>query len=277
MSKVSIVTVTYNRAEQMKRGLSTILSQDNLPEELELVIVDDGSVDDTRNSCEELIKLAREKNINFQYIYLDHPEPRISCIPRNIGIKAAKGDIIIFTESETLHIGNTISQIIEYMGVRPNNTILASQVFTMGEKIYKSLPEEYFQNPDLIRFHKYAAIVSGNMQNTNAPDSDWAITGEMGCNAGVLFGTRKDWLLEIGGFDESFNGHGYDDFDLFNRLALIGHGVFKHADIAVIHQWHDKSFYKYNIYDAAYSNGKISEENIHKGIYKVNDGENWGL
>jgi glycosyltransferase involved in cell wall biosynthesis len=276
--KVSVITCTYNRAEQLKRGIMSIIRQydgDNITIPLEIVVVDDGSTDNTRQVIEELILEARQRSINFNYIYLDHPEPRISCIPRNIGIKQSSGEILIFTEPEGVHVGNTIKELFEALEANPNNTILASQVWTMGEKIYKELTEDHFKHPKKILKHPYAQITSGNMQNTKAPDSDWAISGELNCNAGVLFATKKKWLLDIGGFNEEFTGHGFDDFDLFNRLALYGKGVLKVDSIPIIHLWHEKN-YPYNIYEAAEFNGKISEAMIHAGQYKANVGKTWG-
>lgn len=264
----SVVTVTYNKSLQLERGINTILSQDTLPDEI--IIVDDGSTDNTEHVCAELTKRARELNVNLKYVYLDHPEPRISCIPRNVGWKEAKGDIIVFTEPECLHVGNTISELLNKFELNPENSHLASQVWTIQEKIYKKLSEDNFKRPQTILNHEYAQLTdNSNMSNTKAPDSDWAITGQLNCAAGCLFAVKKEWLEDVGGFDESFEGHGFDDFDLFNRLALYGKGVLKHDDIIVIHQWHEKN-YPYNIYDMAERNGKISEDNIKNGIFKVN-------
>lgn len=273
MNRVSVVTCTYNRSEQLFKGIGSILLQDTLPDEI--VIVDDGSTDDTPEVIEELIEIAQEKKVNIKAIFTHYTEPRISCIPRNIGIKQASGDIIIFTEPEGLHVGNTIGDILEQMELHPDNTILCSQVWTMGEKIYHKLTIDNFFRPITILEHDYAQLTDGNMHNMKAPDADWAISGESNCNAGVLFGTRRKWLLDIGGFNEEFEGHGFDDFDLFNRLALYGKGILKVDTIPIIHLWHEKN-YPYNIYDAAEKNGRISEEMIKAGKYKANLGKHWG-
>ena len=272
--KTSLVTVTYNRAKQLHRGIKTILNQSLLPDEI--IIVDDGSSDNTKDVCVALNIEAFHKGTEIRYIYIDYPEPRISCIPRNLGIKSAKGDVIIFAESEALHVGNTIDQLLKKMEEFPNNTILASQVWTMGRRTWEKLSDEDFLHPARIINHPYAMLVNGNMQNTKAPDSDFAITGEKNCNAGVLFACQKQWVLDIGGFDESFEGHGWDDFDLFNRLALYGKGVKKVDDIIVIHQWHRKD-YPYNIYLMADENGKKSEARVKTGEYRANIGKAWGL
>lgn len=253
----------------MKRGLMSLLNQDqdSLPDEL--VIVDDGSVDDTAKVADEILAYAKNRGVSGQYIYLNVPEARISCIPRNEGWKRATGDLIIFTESETLHIGNTIKQIKQKVEEHPNHVPMATQVWSMGRRIYETLDEDTFAHPDRLPYHEYAMLVSGNMQNTKAPDADWGITGSNDCYVGMLFGVWKKDLEAVGGFDESFEGHGWDDWDLFHRLELYGRGTLKCNDIGVIHQWHEKN-YPYNIYDAAERNGKISEERIKRGEYKVN-------
>lgn len=276
--KVSLITVTYNRALQFYRGIRTVLDQEIIPNEI--VVIDDGSSDNTKEMFDKLVTYTKDLglDINWHYIWLNHPEPRISCIPRNVGIKKATGDVIIFTEPEALHVNNTISQLLNKLEQNPNNTILASQVWTIGPRIYQKLSEDDFLKPARIINHPYAMLTDGgNLNNTKAPDSDFAITGESNCNAGVLFATRKQWLEDIGGFDEEFKGHGFDDFDLFNRLAMYGKGILKDPNIIVIHQWHDKSFYPYNTIDAGIKNGKKSEERAKAGEYRANIGQEWGI
>lgn len=268
--KISLVTCVFNRKLQFERGIRSILQQSLLPDEI--VVVDDGSTD----GLKDIVDLLHTDHPIFRYVYVDHPEHRISSVPRNVGIKQSSGDIIFFTEPECLHIGDTIAQLKQKFDEDPEHTHLASQVWTIQEKIYKKLSEDNFARPITILQHPYAQLTDNtNMQNTKAPDSDWAITGQNNCAAGCFFGVRREWLEAIGGFDESFVGHGFDDFDLYERLALYGHGVIKHDDIVVIHQWHEKA-YPFNIYDMAEKNGKISAENIKNGIYEVNKGKEWG-
>jgi GT2 family glycosyltransferase len=169
------------------------------------------------------------------------------------------------------------SELLKKMEENPESVILASQVWTMGQRVYKQLDDFYFANPKEILQHPYAQLTDDvNRQNTKAPDSDFGITGENNCNAGVLFAVKKDWLLKIGGFDESFEGFAWDDFDLFNRLGHTGHPLLKCNDIAIIHQWHEKN-YGYNIYEAGDRNGKKSEANIKAGNYIANKGKKWGI
>lgn len=269
---ISVIVATYNRAPLLHRGLRTIMGQTLKADEI--VVVDDGSSDNTKQTVDNW----RGHGTEINYIYLDHPEPRISCIPRNVGIKQAKGDILIFTEPEALHMETNFERLINKMAEYPENTILASQVWTMGQRIFDKLNEEYFIYPERMLNHEYAMMTNTkNPSNTKAPDSDWGITGEKYCNAGILFSTRKNWLMDIGGFDEELEGHAWDDFNLYDRLGGVGHGVVKDSTIATIHQWHDKSFYPYNIYEAAERNGKLSESKIHRKEYRANIGKEWGM
>ncbi len=270
--RISLVTVTYNRADLLFRGLRTVINQEVVPDEI--VIVDDGSSDNTKDKIDELKLMATKKKIDWTYVYLNHPEPRISCIPRNVGIKKSTGDVIIFTEPEALHVGNTIEQLLTKYQENPGSVILASQIWSMGRRIQEKLDDENFIYPARIISHQYAMLVDGNMQNTNAPDSDFGITGELNCNAGVLFMVSRRGLDRVRGFDESFEGHGFDDFDLFKRLGDAGYPLIKCSDIIAIHQYHDKSFYPYNTIDAGVKNGKISEA---REGYEANIGKDWGL
>src|SRR3990167_8435623 len=263
--KVSVVTVTYNRSIQARRGLISLLNQTHPPEEI--IFIDEGSDRETEQLGVELKSISKN---NFTYFKTFNESPRISCVARNIGWKIANGDWIVFTEPECLHVGDTIDQLRQKIEESPEMSHLATQVWTMGQRIYNKLDDEYYSHPARILNHPYAQLTdSPNTTNTKAPDSDWGITGQSNISAGCLFAVKKDWLEAIGGFDESFEGHGWDDFDLYARLAIYGHGILGHPDIAVIHQWHEKN-YPYNIYDTAERNGKISESNVHKGIYKVN-------
>lgn len=268
--KTSLVTCTFNRAVQLERGIKSILSQEVLPDEI--VIVDDGSTDNTS----EVVNKLKEIFPKINYIYLDHPEHRISSIPRNVGIKNSTGDLVIFTEPECLHVGNTIKQLLDKFDNEPNNSHLASQVWTIQQKIYQKLTQDNFDRPATILNHNFAQLTdSTNLNNTKAPDSDWAITGQKNCAAGCLFAVKKLWLLEVGGFDEEFKGHGGDDFNLYDRLALYGHGIVKHDDIIVIHQWHEKN-YPYNIYDMAHDNLSSWKDRLSRGEYVANVGKEWG-
>lgn len=271
--KKSLITITWNRCEQLRRGISTVINQEDTVDEI--IIVDDGSTDNTMAVSNQLKDKAKEKGIELIYIYLNHPEARISSIPKNIGFKQSTGDIIFFTESEMLHVTDTIKQASEV--ITEGYTPLATQIWTMGQKIWEKLDEDYYTHPARILSHEYAQLTDNtNMDNRKAPDADWGITGSINCYAGCFLGCKRKWVEDIGGFDESMEGHGWEDWDFLHRLDKYGAPVRKCNDIIVIHQWHTKN-YPYNTFDHAEKNGKISADRLKEGKYIVNEGKEWGI
>jgi GT2 family glycosyltransferase len=58
---------------------------------------------------------------------------------------------------------------------------------------------------------------------------------------------EKEWIVELGGWDEQFPGYwGWDDIDLLTRLRINGHGQYIDLEIKALHQFHglggDKDF-----------------------------------
>lgn len=86
--QVSVVIPTHNRAHLLARALDSVLAQ-TLPA-LEIIVVDDGSTDDTRGLVAERYP---------QCIYLKQPQTGVSAA-RNAGIQAASGDWIAFLDSD---------------------------------------------------------------------------------------------------------------------------------------------------------------------------------
>jgi glycosyltransferase involved in cell wall biosynthesis len=273
--EVSIISTTFNRSLQLRRGIFTLLKQPtSIP--YEVIIVDDGSTDDTKGSVEVLIALGKKREVEIKYIYLDCPHHRICCYPKNVGIRRAVGDILVFCEPEMLHIGRTLDQLVEKLKESFLNVPIATQIWSMGEFVYKELSEENFINPQTILNHPFAQLVSGpGMVNTRAPNARWAISGHKRTLGSWFFACLKEDIVEIGGWDEELEGYGFDDFDLFHRLMAYGKQLLWCEDIIVIHQWHEKD-YPFDIHVMADKNRMASMARIAKGEFRANIGKEWG-
>ena len=86
---VSVIIPTYNRAHLIKRSAESVLNQTYT--NLELIIVDDGSTDDT----EEVVKTLNDNRVT----YIKQPNQG-ACAARNNGIDHAKGEFIAFQDSD---------------------------------------------------------------------------------------------------------------------------------------------------------------------------------
>lgn len=289
--KISTVSVCWNRALQTKRGLMSILNQEVLPNQM--ILVDDGSEDKghTKEAARQLEEIAKARGVEFEYIYINYPAARVSSYPRNVGLRRAKHEIVIFTEPECLHIGNTIKKMKEKIENDTQKIYVATRVWTMGQSIWNKLDESYFEHPETIVTHPYAQITDAeHPNNIKAPDSDWAITGSNNCFVGCMIGTLREYFMACRGHDEEFKDYGWDDWDMIKRVGLYldiqkkGINQYTHNvnvencnDIELIHQYHTKN-YPYNIYDSAEINGRKSALRVEAGEYRANiDNDNWGM
>lgn len=273
---VSLIINCFNRQEQLSHGLNSILSKPTKPDQI--IIVDDGSTDGT-----EFTVLSFKENypdIDWQYIYIPYKEKKtssnISCRGKNIGIRAATGSVLVFSDPEIIHVEDTLEILLKHLESNLYSIPIATQIWTMGERIYKKLSQDNFDRPITIIQHPYAQLTNAeHPDNTNAPDSDFAITGSNNCFAGCFFACLKKDMVNVRGFDEQLTGHGWEDWDMFHRLEAYGKSL-AYINTPIIHLWHPKN-YDFNIYDAAERNGKISEANIKVGKYIANmDNNNWG-
>lgn len=271
--KVSVIYNTFNRWEQLDHGLTSLLSKETKPDEI--IIVDDGSTDGTQDKI-----MAKYMNNDplITYIYIPYKDGKtssnISCHGKNVGIKAATGDVLCFSDPEIIHPDDTLGTLLKELN---DNVPIATQIWTVGQRIYQKLTQDNFDRPATVLYHEYAQLTDAqHPNNTKAPDSDFAITGSNNCFAGCFFICTKKAMLEAGGFDEKLTGYGWEDWDMFHRLEKLGHPL-KYINIPIIHLWHAKN-YDFNIYEAGNRNGKISERNIRKGKYVANmDNPTWGV
>ena len=91
---VSVVMPTYNRADLLPRTIASILSQDY--DDLELLIVDDGSSDNTT----EVIREIQEQDSRLRYLQL--PENRGIGFAREAGLQHLSGKYIALADSDDL-------------------------------------------------------------------------------------------------------------------------------------------------------------------------------
>ena len=95
----SIIIPTYNRANFIFLTLTSVLNQ--ICKNYEVIIVDDGSTDNTEEVVQGFIK---NNNLIYFHYYQKVNEER--GVARNYGIKKAKGQWITFLDSDDLFYPN---------------------------------------------------------------------------------------------------------------------------------------------------------------------------
>ncbi|MFI5009080.1 MAG: glycosyltransferase family 2 protein [Solirubrobacterales bacterium] len=86
---IHLVLPTYNRAEALRANLGSILA---LRDIAEVIVVDDGSTDDTLSACEEFE--------DGRLRVISHPVNRGVATARNTGVEAARGKWVLFGEDD---------------------------------------------------------------------------------------------------------------------------------------------------------------------------------
>ena len=95
MTKISIVIPTLNRSMYLKKLLRSLIKQNFPRDNYEILVVDNGSIDNTRNITNEAISLFTKHHI--RYIY--EPVPGLLS-GRHRGVLEAQGDILTFVDDD---------------------------------------------------------------------------------------------------------------------------------------------------------------------------------
>ena len=95
---ISVVVPAYNASTSIGRTLNsiTIDKVKNIKFDIEVIVVDDGSTDDT--ALTKVIK--KYKKINF----IKHSQNKGMCAARNTGIKNSKGEIVIILDADDIFV-----------------------------------------------------------------------------------------------------------------------------------------------------------------------------
>lgn len=194
MEKVSVIIPTYNRASKLMKSIESVLNQTY--SNIELVVVDDGSTDNTQ----ELVESINDERIN----YIKLPHNRGASGARNAGVEYSKGKIIAFEDSDDLWKKEKLEKQMSYWKEHPEFSMIYCQ---------------------------YNMHVSGEV--CNVPDKDWygefegdifpwlLLRNTVGAPTMLMY---KESFLKVGGFDTTLRS--LEDWDFAVRFAekyMIGY------------------------------------------------------
>lgn len=106
--QVSVIIPTYNRAQRLGKAIDSVLAQSH--QDFELIVVDDGSEDNT----DELIE-----NYNSDIVYI-RQENSGAAAARNRGIEKARYNLLAFLDSDDWFAENKLKTQIEAMNRNPS-------------------------------------------------------------------------------------------------------------------------------------------------------------
>jgi len=183
---ISVIIPTYNRARFLKEAIESVLAQTY--KNLELIIVDDGSTDNTS----EVVKEFTDKRI----IYLYQDNKGVS-VARNKGICSIKGQYIAFLDSDDIWLPQKLQKQLEvFKTSRLNPGVVYSGVQYM----------DYNGNPKKQKkLSKYRGNIFSKLLRKN-------IAG-----IGSTMLAKKECFDKCGLFDENLPSR--EDLDMLIRIS----------------------------------------------------------
>ncbi len=114
---VSVIIPTYNRADTIKRSIESVLSQSY--QDFEIIIIDDGSTDDTYR----VVKEIRDTRI----CYIKGDKRMGANAARNIGVQRAKGEFIAFQDSDDIWRKDKLEKQMEVFAEKDDVSVVYSR------------------------------------------------------------------------------------------------------------------------------------------------------
>ncbi len=126
MVGVSIIIPVYNTEPYVQRCLQSIIDQGDLDEDVECIIVDDGSSD---NSYQVIRSVVESYSGHINFIYEKHEVNRGLSAARNTGVSMAKGEYVFFIDSDDWLPAGALSEFIILQREHPQADMIIGNHF----------------------------------------------------------------------------------------------------------------------------------------------------
>jgi glycosyltransferase involved in cell wall biosynthesis len=201
---VSVIVAARNEAKTLPRCLASLAALDY--PDFEVIVVDDGSRDDTRRVAEHAgVRVADGGG-------------RGASAARNAGAAIASGDVLAFTDADCEVPPHWLRALVP--------AIAPPDVVSAGGPQHHVFPEDAREGRSLRAFFACAAVVSDYTRHGGAPR---AVSHNASCNSAY----DRAAFLSAGGFTlDLWPG---EDVDLDRRLTLAGHRHWFVPDAVVRH------------------------------------------
>jgi glycosyltransferase involved in cell wall biosynthesis len=231
---ISVIVPTYNSAEYILETIQTITNQtyDNI----EIIVVDDGSTDST----EEIVRAIEDSRIS----YIKQLNSGGPAGPRNLAIKASKGEFIAIFDSDDLMNPEKLALEFNALKLTPEAAFVFSN-FSIIDNTGKILINDFFSTNKVFQMvQKETVDPQGNYIFQPGQLVESLFFHNFIATSSIL--AHKRIFRDLGPFDESLKNT--DDYDMWFRI------IPSHSSVCipkVLHQYRNRD-------------GNISSQGIHK-------------
>ena len=181
--KFSVIITTFNRAQVLVKCLETLCNQNYPKDDYEVLVVNNNSVDETEEVVLDFIERHPDTDIKYYFV------PRSGQVyARQIGILAAKNEILSFTDDDGLLVPDWLAEIANVFRISDEIVGVAGKIEIKWDKT----PPEWVRNYE----EQLGKLDYGDKEKY-----------EVGLymNAGNLH-VKRDVLIEVGGFNPEMVG-----------------------------------------------------------------------
>ena len=180
---ISVIIPTYNRGWIINEAIDSVLAQDYV--NFELIVVDDGSTDDTHD-----ILNSYQKN----FLVLRQNNKGVSAA-RNRGFAAASGRFIAFLDSDDIWLTQKLSQQVDFFQSNPDALICQTEEIWIRNNVMVN-PKKRHKKPSGMIFEPSLSLC-------------------LVSPSAVMI--KKNLFEEVGFFDETLPA--CEDYDLWLRVS----------------------------------------------------------
>jgi glycosyltransferase involved in cell wall biosynthesis len=206
---ISTIIPTFNRAKLVLEAVGSVLDQRDAPEEVEIIVVDDGSTDNTAEALETLagkIRCVRQEHSGVSSA-------------RNLGISMAGGEWIAFLDSDDLWLPGKLRAQMEFLRDRPEMLICQTdEIWVRGGKrvnprkyhrkpsghCFPLLLERCLVSPSAVIVHRSLFDLIGNFDESLPACEDYDLWLRVGCRFPVGL-VEKPLVVKRGGHSDQLS------------------------------------------------------------------------
>lgn len=190
MTRVSIITPTYNRPEHIESLLETLRAQTF--KNFEIIISDDGSSDSPYSVVKKF-----ESTLNVKYIRQGRKRPFNESEARNLGIKLSLGEILLFNDDDCFFHKKCVEGHVKRHRLKDRLMVWGDLYYHPTLRVSQVVSYVKSEFPKGAELHKH-----------RSPKN---------------FSVRREEVFKINGFDQDFcGGYGKKDAEFKWRLRRSG-------------------------------------------------------
>jgi hypothetical protein len=215
--QVTVIIGVRNRfGSRLQNALLSLRMQDYSQKDIQVLVVDYGS---ELRASQEVVAQCAQFGATVVHVSGVQKWNRSHCL--NIGIRCASTPYVLLSDVDVIFPPTFLTTAVQRLRLRPLAVVKSSLCNMPRETEKLELPAE----PEA-----YRLSVAHLLEQTKARDAEG--------QASILLLERR-LLLSMRGLDEFYEGWGFEDIDLYNRLMWYGVEFCNISDAApLLHQWH---------------------------------------